>query len=177
MKIPHTPFWKTILLFEDSLLGYSRNLFQKECLRGQCQFLCFWKPMSKDYGFIKSSKGKTLINPLWSRQSVDARPWSEWKTAVMGLRSTTRCGDAPTYARPIGSPSQWLCVWSARCFECSLFRWKKVYVYLWRCGRNLGQILTKGKWSHHQSLGFSGHLFLVDFITDPRLRKRAFFLI
>ena len=48
---------KHFFSFKDSLLGYSRSLFQKESPGGQCQFSCFWKPMSKDYGFIKSSKG------------------------------------------------------------------------------------------------------------------------
>ena len=43
--------------FEDSLLGYSRSLFQKESPGDQYQFSCFWKPMSKDYGLIKSFKG------------------------------------------------------------------------------------------------------------------------
>ena len=41
--------------------------------------------------------------------------------------------------------------------------------------------MTKGRWSHHQSLGFFygvvGQLTLFDFITNPKLRKRLLFLI
>ena len=46
-NISKPPFLKRIFLekdfcsFENSLLGYSRSLFQKESPKGQCQFLCF----------------------------------------------------------------------------------------------------------------------------------------
>ena len=36
------PFWKRIFcFFGNSLLEYSKSLFQKGSLGGQCQFLCF----------------------------------------------------------------------------------------------------------------------------------------
>ena len=56
-------------------------------------------------------------------------------------------------------------------------------VYLWCCDRNLGQILRdyQRQMESPPIIGFFygviGYLFLVDFITDHRLRKRAFFLI
>ena len=52
------PFWKKIFCsFENSLLGYSRSLFQKGKPQRLTPISMFWKSMSKDYGFIKSSKG------------------------------------------------------------------------------------------------------------------------
>ena len=54
-------------------------------------------------------------------------------------------------------------------------------VYLWRCGRNLGQILrelpkiSEVATSHWVFLSVIGHMFLVDFITHPRLRKKGIF--
>ena len=35
----------------------------------------------------------------------DARPRLEWKTAVVGLRSTTHRGDAPARGGLVGGPS------------------------------------------------------------------------
>ena len=60
----------------------------------------------------------------------------------------------------------------------SLSQGRKVFVYLWRCGMNLHQILgVKSSPIIGFFSGVIGHLFLVDFITNPRLRKMAFFLI
>ena len=84
-NISKPPFSKRIFLekdfcsFENSLLGYSRSLFQKESPKGQCQFLCFWKPISKDYSFIKSPKGKTLIDP--SGVTSLSTPGLDWNKA------------------------------------------------------------------------------------------------
>ena len=41
-------FWKIFLSFENSLLGYSKSIFQKENPGGECQLQYIWKPMSKD---------------------------------------------------------------------------------------------------------------------------------
>ena len=126
--------------FENGLLGYSESLFQKESPGGQCQFLCFWKPMSKDSCFIKNSKGYILIDPQWSWQSIDTQPWSK-KTVgpsfdhPLWQHSRTR--------RACWRPLSIMVWWLARCFGSSLLRWRKVFVYLWRCGRNLSQILME----------------------------------
>ena len=39
--------WKIILSFKNSLLGYSKSIFQKES-EANVNFNVFWKPMSKD---------------------------------------------------------------------------------------------------------------------------------
>ena len=66
------------------------------------------------------------------------------KLPSTGLHSTTRRGDAPACVEPIEGPFQLLCsclhgVSSAL----SLSQWMRVFVYLWRCGKNLGQILRE----------------------------------
>ena len=66
------------------------------------------------------------------------------KSSSLGLHSTTRYGDAPTRAGPVGGTSRLvgaLGVIRAELWVLSLSRWRKVFVYLWQCGRNLGQIL------------------------------------
>ena len=68
-----------------------------------------------------------------------------------GLCLTTHRGNALAHARPVRDPSLRcdLVVVFMRSFKCSLSlslslslsRWKTVGVYLWRCDRNLSQIL------------------------------------
>ena len=79
MKIPYSlPFEKGFFgkrffcSFENSLLGYSESLFRKESPKGQCQFLCFWKPMSKYYDFVDAwaanrwkTTGPSFDHPPW----------------------------------------------------------------------------------------------------------------
>ena len=37
----------------------------------------------------------------------------------------------------------WCVAWFAQSSRCSLSWWRRVFVYLWRCGRNFGQILRE----------------------------------
>ena len=57
--------------------------------------------------------------------------------------SSTCHTDAPACAGPVGGPSRWSCAvcMKLQVLSLSLSQWRKVFFYLWRCGRNLGQIL------------------------------------
>ena len=115
VKIPQSlPFKKGFLekdfcSFENSLLGYSRDLFQKECLRGQRQFLCFESQCPKITDLSKALKAKLSSMPSGvvslSSPNLDQNGGEKETTVVAGLRSTTRRGDAPThvggYWRPL----------------------------------------------------------------------------
>ena len=64
-----------------------------------------------------------------------------------GLRSTTRRGDSPTPRGLLEAPLDGCAVIHAELWvlslSLSLSRWRRVFVYLWRYGRNLGQILRE----------------------------------
>ena len=51
-------------------------------------------------------KKKETVGEKNEEAGVDAQPWLEWKTVVVGLRSTTRRGDTPARMMPIEGPSQ-----------------------------------------------------------------------
>ena len=71
--------------------------------------------------FATTFKGTRIVvtpNLIFKVLHVDAQPRPEWKTIIDGLRSTTRRGDAPVQG-PLKAPLD-DCMWSARCFGCSL---------------------------------------------------------
>ena len=109
---------------------------------------------------------------------------------LLGLRLTTHRGEAPAHAggrwRPLslGNGIAW-CVWCGLCGtlgSLSLSQWRKVGIPLalwqksWPNFKGLPKVsgVTTNHWVF---LRCDWSLVLVDFITNPRLRKMAFFLI
>ena len=110
---------------------------------------------------------------------------------LLGLRLTTHRGEAPAHAGgPLEAPfsRKWYCVvcvvwfvWDFG-FSLSLSQWRKVGIPLalwqksWPNFKGLPKVsgVTTNHWVF---LRCDWSLVLVDFITNPRLRKMAFFLI
>ena len=101
-----------------------------------------------------------------------------------GPCSTTCYGDSSrAYESPLEGPSQyiWWCVF-AQSFGCFLSRWRKVGLPLvlgQESGPNFkGLPKVSGVAANHWVFsGCDWPPILVDFITDPKLRKITFFLI
>ena len=110
-------------------------------------FFCFGlmvRTQSRPYGLYHHPCTMAHIKRVWiipicmSMLSMPSLNRSR-KPPSSCLRSTTSRGDAPTHARPIGGPSR--LILGVVCTEIqvlSLSRWRKVSVYLWQCGKNLG---------------------------------------
>ena len=130
VKIPQSlPFKKGFLekdfcSFENSLLGCSKDLFQKKCPGGQCQFLCFESQCPKITDLSKALKAKLSSIPSGvtslSLPNLDQNGGGKTTTIVVGPHSTTRRGDS-SHARgaPLEASFKWWCMY-ARSFGCSL---------------------------------------------------------
>ena len=147
--------------FENSLLGYSRSLFSKgKPWRPMPISVFFGSQCPKIMVLSKALKAKlsSIPNGVASPSMPDL-DWSE-KPPSLDLRSTTRRGNAPALGGPLEAPISidW-CVWFTRCFECSLSLLVEEGICLplevWQDSWPNFKGVTKGKWSRHQSLGFS----------------------
>ena len=70
--------------------------------------------------------------------------WNGAEKLLLSLRALVRSPrvvTAPVRAGPSWKAPLSVIVWFAWGFECFLSRWRRVFVYLWFYGRNLGQIL------------------------------------
>jgi len=96
---------------------------------------------------------KKIITFTFFLYFVNAWPQSkrDEKTAtiVASLCWTTRHGNnSCTHKAPLEIwrckyAHVWCVAWFAQSSRCSLSWWRRVFVYLWRCGRNFGQILRE----------------------------------
>ena len=98
------PFRKRIFLekyfcnFENSLLGYSRSLFQKESPRGQCKFLCFLKANVQRLWFLSKAL-KAKFSSIPSGVASLLTPDLDWNGVVENsLPSTLALIQPPTMA-------------------------------------------------------------------------------
>ena len=118
MKIPQSlPFKKGFLekdfcSFENSLLGCSKDLFQKKCLGGQCQLLCYESQCPKITDLSKALKAKLSSIPSGvislSLPNLDQNGGGKTTTIVVGPHSTT-CRGESSRARgaPLEGPSRY----------------------------------------------------------------------
>ena len=142
MKIPHTPFLENIfallkIVYQDIVEAFPKRKFPK----ANANFYVFESQCPKIMVLSKTLKAKLSLFPNGVANLLTLGIDRSEKSPSWGLRSTTRCGDAPACTRPVGGPSRLVGHIGSRGVLGALSLGGGRQVYLWKYGRNLGQIL------------------------------------